>query len=800
MAKLTDRASIPAVVAEMTLEEKACLLTGETSFTTHGIERLGIPSATVLDGGTGVNFGQLLADLYQRAQREANINNVSLSGLGNSCAIERIMTAFENGESLNAEDEAAWAIIQKKLREINPAAPMPGAFPPGMMLAATWDEESPYLCASAIAREMDAFQIDMVLGSPNVNIHRDPCNGRIFEGYSEDPYLTSRLAPFFVKGTQDEGLIANAKHYAANNQETHRQNINETIPLRALYEIYFPGFRACAQAGAKSFMSAYNKINGTACAMNKWLLTDVLRGEFGFNGLVVSDWGAAYDQAKAIAAGNDLDMPGPRDVQPIVEAVNNGTLSQADLDQAVTRMLEMLLDMPVMKGRRHTDIDREYSRNACYHANCEGIVLLKNSGLLPLKKGAKLAFFGEGSKRFTETGGGSARVYTDQSTHLIEECAQLTGEDNCVFGEIPVDCDAVVVTVRAWGQEGCDRPAMDIEADDKTMLLETIAKAKSMNKKVILLLNIAGPVDVSEYVDDCDAILCVFFPGMEGGHVAAEILFGDVNPSGKLPITFPKKYLDVPTFGNFPGCAAEVNYGEGIFVGYRYYDTRKVEPMFAFGHGLSYSRFEITDICLDKAIVDLDKDENLTVSVTVKNVSDVDGKEVVQLYISDPKSTLVKPYKELKNFKKVFVKAGESVRVSMEIDKDALASYDPEWKCWISEAGRYDVLIGNASDNITCSASFTARSTTPYNYNENSMTIVVMSDERARKIIHKYFDQIGANMDDMTELLYYFPHRALAPGLERIVLNAMQGEKDKARAYTQKIIDELHELDLSVLG
>lgn len=800
MVKLTNKASIPAVVAEMTLEEKAKLLTGNTSFTTYGIERLGIPSATVLDGGTGVNFGQLLADLYQRAQREANINSVSLSGLGNSCAIDRIMTAFENNESLSPEDEKAWEIIQKKLKEIIPSAPMPGAFPPGMMLAATWDEESPYRCASAIAREMDAFQIDMVLGSPNVNIHRDPCNGRIFEGYSEDPYLTARLAPFFVKGTQDEGLIANAKHYAANNQETHRQNINETIPTRALYEIYFPGFKACAQAGAKSFMSAYNKINGTACAMNKWLLTDVLRGEFGFDGLVVSDWGAAYDQAKAIAAGNDLDMPGPRDAQPIVDAVNAGTLSQADLDQAVTRMLTMLLDMPVMKGRRYSEIDRKYSRDACYHADCEGIVLLKNDGLLPLKKGAKLAFFGEGCKRFTETGGGSARVYTDQSTYLIEECAKLTGKDNCVYGVIPADCDAVIVTVRAWGQEGCDRPAMDIEADDKKMLLETIAKAKALNKKIAVLLNVAGPVDVSEYVDDSAAMLCVFFPGMEGAHATAEILFGDVNPSGKLPITFPKKHLDVPTFGNFPGCAAEVNYGEGIFVGYRYYDTRKVEPMFAFGHGMSYSRFKISDISLDKECVDLDKNEKLTVRVKVTNISDVDGKEVVQLYIGDPKSMLVKPAKELKNFKKVFVKAGESVQVSMEIDKDALASYDPEWKCWISEAGRYDVFVGNASDNISCCASFVARSTTPYNYNEDSMTAVVMSDERAREIINKHFDKIGANMDDVTELLYYFPHRALGMGLNRIVLNAMQNDKEKADAYTRLIIDELHELDLSVLG
>ena len=588
MARLTDKQSIPAVIAEMTVEEKALLLTGKTSFSTYGIERLGIPSATVLDGGTGVNFGQLFGDLFTRALMERNINRKSLSGLGNSAAIARIMGTLERGEELNEQDAKSWALIREKLREIVPSEPMPGAFPPGMLLGATWDEESPYLCGSAVAREMDVFHVDMVLGSPNVNIHRDPLNGRVFEGYSEDPYLTAKLAPHFVKGTQDEGLIANAKHFAANNQETHRQNIDETIPMRALYEIYFPGFKACSNAGAKSFMSAYNKINGTACAMNHWLLTDVLRDEWGFKGLVVSDWGAAYDQAKAIAAGNDLDMPGPRDIQPILNAVADGSLTMEELDTAVARMLEMLLDMPVMKGRRYTQIDREYSRKACYHADCEGIVLLKNEGLLPLKKGTKLSFIGERCKRFLETGGGSAQVYTDQSTNLIEECGKITGADNCTYGQIAPDCDAVVVTVAAWGQEGCDRPAMDVESADKAMLLKAVAEAKALGKPVIVLLNVAGPVDVSEYVDDVSAMLCVFLPGMEGAHATADILFGNVNPSGKLPTTFPKHYVDCPTFGNFPGCAAEVCYGEGIFVGYRYYDTRGIEPQYPFGFGLSY--------------------------------------------------------------------------------------------------------------------------------------------------------------------------------------------------------------------
>lgn len=800
MAKLVDKQSIPAVIAEMTVEEKALLLTGRTSFSTYPIERLGIPSATVLDGGTGVNFGQLFGDLFNRALMEQKIDRKSLSGLGNSAAVARILSTLECGEKLSEADERSWQLIRDKLREIVPSEPMPGAFPPGMLLAATWEEESPYLCASAIAREMDVFHVDMVLGSPNVNIHRDPLGGRVFEGYSEDPYLTARLAPSFVKGTQDEGLIANAKHYAANNQETHRQNINEIIPERALYEIYFPGFKACAQAGAKSFMSAYNKINGTACAMNRWLLTDVLRGEFGFEGLVVSDWGGAYDQAKAIAAGNDLDMPGPRDIELIVQAIQDGSLKMEELDLAVERMLEMLLDMPVMKGRRYTQIDREYSRAACYRADCEGIVLLKNEGLLPLARGTKLSFVGEGCKKFIETGGGSAQVYTNQSTGLIEECAKITGAQNCRYGSVAQDSDALVVTVSAWGQEGCDRAAMDIEPEDKAMLLEAIAKAKAMGKKVIVLLNVAGPVDVSEYVDDVDAMLLVFFPGMEGAHATADILFGNVNPSGKLPTTFPVHYIDCPTFGNFPGCAAEVCYGEGIFVGYRYYDTRGVEPMFPFGHGLSYSRFEIGNLRLDRKAIDLDKDEKLIATVTVKNVSDIDGKEVVQLYIADPKSTLVKPAKELKGFEKVLVKAGEARDVSFEIDKASLASYDPEWKCWISEAGKYEVLVGNSSRAIAAKAEFVAKAVTPYNYNAESMLIVVMQDPRAKGIIGRYFAQIGVDMDDLDDCLYYFPHRALGSVLNRMMMNATDNDARQAKRYVDKIIEELHELDLSVLG
>lgn len=546
------------------------------------------------------------------------------------------------------------------------------------------------LCGNAVAKEMDVYQVDMVLGSPNVNIHRDPLNGRVFEGYSEDPCLVAKLAPEFVKGIQEEGLIANVKHYAANNQETQRQNINETIPVRALYEIYFPGFEACVREGkVKSLMDAYNKVNGTACAMNKWLLTEVLREEWGFEGLVVSDWGAVYDQVKGIAAGNDLDMPGPRDVKPIVDAVENGTLSMEDLNRAVTKMLEMLLDMPVMKGRRTSVIDREYSRRVAHDCAAEGFVLLKNQdGLLPLSDQVNISFMGERCKKFLESGGGSAMVYTDQSTSLLDVMAEKIGSEHVSFGKITPKEDVVVIAVSAWGQEGKDREAMDVDPEDKAILLAAIKEAKALQKRIVVILNVSGPVDMTEYLEDVDAVLCVFLPGQEGGRVAAEILLGEVNPSGKLPLTFPKKYADCPTYGNFPGCAAEVHYGEGIFVGYRYYEYKGVEPLYAFGYGLSYSNFRIHGLTLSSDTLDMDGDGRITAMAKVKNISRTAGKEVVQLYIRDVKSTLVKPVKELKAFQKVYLEPGEEKQVCFELSRDMLKSYDNELSQWVAEAGR----------------------------------------------------------------------------------------------------------------
>lgn len=800
--KLTGKESIPAILKEMSVEEKALLITGRSSFTTQGFEKYGIPSSRVLDGGTGVNLFQYYGDVLSRALKDdPKRAKTSLSGVSNSVMIMHIFDKEEQGLPLTEEEEEARQIIREEMKKLVPSDQLPGCFPPGMMLGATWDPDTVRLCGNAVAKEMDVYQVDMVLGSPNVNIHRDPLNGRVFEGYSEDPCLTAKLAPEFVKGIQEEGLIANVKHFAANNQETHRQNIDETIPLRALYEIYFPGFRACVQeGGVKSLMDAYNKVNGTACAMNSWLLTDVLRDEWGFEGLVVSDWGAVYDQAQGIEAGNDLDMPGPRSIQPILDAVDKGTLSMEAMDKAVEHMLTMLLDMPVMKGRKTEVIDREYSRKAAYQSAAEGCVLLKNKdGILPLSSKVNVSFFGERSRRFLESGGGSAMVHTDQSTSLMGVMSEKLGRERVRFGELRESDDVAVITVSAWGQEGQDRPAMDVDPGDKEMLLRTIREAKALHKRIVVILNVAGPVDMTEYADDADAILCVFLPGQEGGRVAAEILLGEINPSGKLPLTFPKTYRDCPTYGNFPGCAAEVCYGEGIFVGYRYYEHKQIKPMYPFGFGLSYSNFRIYDLKLSSNCLVMDKEGKVTASVKVKNISQRAGKEVVQLYIRDVKSTLVKPVKELKAFQKVYLEPGEEKELTFSLSKKELESYDPEWKQWIAEAGAYEVLIGDSSDHITASAVFVAKGITAYNYNEQTMLAVLYEDARAKKLLEDTIRKNGIDTTDLADCLYYFPHRAVGVVLEQLFSNVPGKTKEESAAICRELLLELHELDLSVL-
>ncbi len=739
---LTDKASIPALVAEMTLEEKAALITGASPFHTRALDQYGIPPALLLDGGTGVNNMQLMIDLLYQASEEVlhlDIAARAPSGMESFGAAMPILPKLSQPASLTVEEQQIVAQASAEMAKLKPAGASIGCFPPGMLLGATWDPQTVYACAQALGREVSAHQIDVLLGTPNVNIHRDPLNGRLFEGYSEDPCLAATLAPEFVKGIQDQGVVANVKHFAANNQETERLGINEHIPLRALHEIYFPGFKACVQqGGVRTVMSAYNQINGTPCAMNRWLLVDVLRERWGFDGMVMSDWGAAYDQVEAAAAGNDLVMPGPRNTRCLVDAVKAGTLSEDALDRCVENYLAVLLDMPVVRGRRYTAIDGDLSRRAAYRAAAEGIVLLKNEGgTLPLVKTDKVCFYGPKSKRLIESGGGSAQVWTELSSNPYDCTVDKIGAERVSFEVIDQDTRTVIVTVGAMGQEGADRPDMEIEAADRATLEKAIADAKSVQARVVVILNVAGPVRMVDWIDDVDAVLCVFFPGMEGGRAATDILFGDLNPSGKLPLTFPKYYRDSPTCGNFPGEFGEVWYGEGIYVGYRYYDLKGIEPLYPFGYGLSFTTFALSDLRVPP-VVKLDEGETVTVRVKVKNTGPLAGKEVVQLYLADEASTLHKPPKELKTFKKIYLESSEEQEIAFELGKDDLASFDVTLDRWVTEPGYYQLLVGTSSRAIALSGRFKALCENPYGYGPDTALGKLVSDPRAVDVVRTH--------------------------------------------------------------
>lgn len=761
-AKLSNVASIPDVIAEMTLEEKALLCTGDSSFSTYPIERLGIPKVWLLDGATGVNLGELYDDIVVLYKDNPDYRFQSASESARSSIRKKI----PDRDEMTEEAKLIYDDVLKYMSKRMPEHILPGCFPPGMMQGAAADETSIYACGSAVARELDAYGIDMILG-PNVNIHRDPRNGRLYEGYSEDPCVVASLAPVFIKGMQDEGLIANAKHFAANNQESFRQNIDERISERALQEIYLPGFKACVKGGVKTLMSAYNKINGCACAMNKWLLTDILRDDWGLDGLVVSDWGAAYEMDKAIAAGNDLIMPGRRDVTPIIDAVNTGTLPMEILDKAVANILKMILSTNTFRGgRKYPNIDVEYSRKAAYDLAAEGITLLKNDGVLPLYPGDRLSFFGEGCRSFIESGFGSTYIRTDRSSSFIDSCKVYS--DNCCFGEIKDDTDNVIITVRSGGQEGSDRDGLKLDQGDYEMALNAISAAKEQGKKIILVLNVSGPVDLSELEPECDAIVCVYLPGMEGGHALADILFGKVNPSGKLPITFPKNLVDVPSYLNFPGSAQKVVYGEGIFVGYRYYDIKNIKPMYPFGFGMSYTKFELTGLKLDKEIVYTDAGECIKATVNLINCGSMDGKDTIQLYIADKKSFLPKPVKELKAFKKVFVRAGELETVDFLVTADMLKSYDDDLHQWTLEPGEYEILIGDSSDNITCAAAFMVKCDSPYNFGINTALNRILNHDTARELLYKYIEKCGWDAGALDDAAEYFPDRGILEELQMV--------------------------------
>ena len=821
---MTDK--IKKILEQMTIEEKADMVCGASNFCTADASRYGVPAIRMLDGGTGINYEQLIADLIlswrtnPRDEEEAWL-------MKNFSATEERNVIFDyfRPDKLTEKETKVWKKVREYLKEQfikhttnndttlafvemagDAAADImsPACFPCGMMLGATFNPDVVNQTGHALGREARAYGVSMLLGTPNINIHRDPLGGRLFEGFSEDPCLVAKLAPEYVKGVQAEGVAANIKHFAANNQEKNRQGINETISERALQEIYFPGFRACVeQAQPATVMAAYNKINGTACTANEWLLDGILRKYWGFEGMVVSDWGAVYDPIAALKAGNDLNMPGiTADPEKVVQAVEAGELIEEELDRNVARVLEL---MDTYGSPECYDMSAQYimdmSKQSAYKAACEGIVLLKNeNGIFPIRSKGKagndsvfetvsdeevmsgVVLCGSGAIRLYDCGTGSAGITTDKDSSIYEGLIQNGVEVSIGIPAVGkrAGISTYICVARIPGMEGNDRKNMKLSVEDAQILNQMLdLKRENPMVKLGLILNVSGPVDLALWEHELDGIFCMFLPGMEGGHAMADILTGRVNPSGKLPLTFPKKHKDTPTYLNFPGDGYQVNYGEGIYVGYRYYDKKMVEPLYPFGHGLSYSHFEISN---ERAIADsvpvelvypdgkVDNKkmpvltDSLRIAVDVINQGPEEfseGMEVVQLYISDPYATISKPVKELKAFKKIRLAYGEREKVTFTLTKEDFASFDSDLHQWVAEEGVYNILIGNSSRNIVCSMPVYLDAKTEYSYSLQTPIKVLYENSVTKAHMNHLWFRLGLDPADIDNKYEYEPHTRL---------------------------------------
>jgi beta-glucosidase len=601
---------------------------------------------------------------------------------------------------------------------------------------------------------------DMILG-PTVNINRTPLWGRNFEGYGEDPYLTGRLAVAYIKGVQGEGVIATVKHFAANNQEFERHRINAVVSERALQEIYFPAFKAAVEEGGVwSVMSAYNKLNGVYCAENSFLLKDVLQKEWGFKGFVVSDWGSTYSTAATVNAGMDLEMPGGEPMQnwlknprtqaggngggwlvaeKVLAEISAGKISAATIDDNVGRILRVIF-VSGQFDKPHSDsvgdIDTPEQRAVARKAATESIVLLKNAGdLLPLDaaKIHSLVVIGPNAAVARTGGGGSSLVVPKYSVTPLKGIQDRAGQGVQVSNVLGVamegedaskdtaeareqlrneavnaaaKADAAVIVVGRSPKlesEGFDIKSLDLPGGQDE-LIEAVAK---VNQHTVVVINAGGPVIMSKWIAQVPAIVDMWYGGQEGGNAIADVLFGQANPSGKLPVSFVKEWKDSPAYGHYPGENLQVDYAEGIYVGYRYFDKQNVEPLFPFGYGLSYTKFSYSDLKIspNKAA----PGQPVEVNVRVRNSGSRSGAEVVELYVHDGHASVDRPVRELKGFQRVDLAAGETKEVHFTLDRGAMAFYSTAKKDWVTEPGEFEILIGSSSRDLRMKGSFVLR-------------------------------------------------------------------------------------------
>ncbi|MGD1031455.1 MAG: glycoside hydrolase family 3 C-terminal domain-containing protein [Opitutaceae bacterium] len=686
-------ARVEDLLGRMTLEEKLSLVHADSKFTTAAIPRLGIPRRWMSDGPNGVRE-DIGPDTWQVAGR--------------------------------TDDFAT-------------------CMPVLIGLAATWDADAAGLFGNVIGEEARKRGKDIMLG-PGVNIQRTPLNGRTSEFLGEDPYLASRMVVGYIRAVQLHGVASCVKHFAANNQETQRNSIDVEMDERTLREIYLPAFRAAVQeGGAWAVMGAYNKFRGQFCCQNDYLINRILKGEWGFRGLVMSDWGGTHDTREAVLGGLDLEMgteTGPRRGEaqaPKVagpsqspyeryflagafrEGLKRGDYPMSVLDEKVRRNLRVMIATRVFDGREEGSLNTAAHQEAARKVAEEGIVLLKNDGAaLPLAADRlnSIAVIGENAVRLQAYGGDSARIKALYEVSPLEGILRLVGArtnvtyspgyrrdgapdliDKAVAAARSADVAIVVgglVHAHPFDSEGDDRKDLNLPWGQD----ELIRRVALANPRTIVVIVSGSPVAMGGWLDRVPAVVQAWYGGTEGGNALANVLFGAVNPSGKLPCTYPKRIEDSPAhaLGAYPGSNGVVNYAEGLLVGYRWFDTKGIEPLFPFGYGLSYTRFEYSGLRL--AAVSKTDGPVVTVEFEIANTGDRPGAEVAQLYIHQAKPSLPRPLKELKGFRRIELNPGEKRTVSIPLDRRAFAFYDPARSGWVAEADDFMVEIGSSSRDI----------------------------------------------------------------------------------------------------
>ncbi|BAU52092.1 glycoside hydrolase family 3 C-terminal domain-containing protein [Mucilaginibacter gotjawali] len=769
------KSSLKQVVDAMTVEEKAKLVVG------MGFKMPGMPPPVKGEKPKPVNIGGFT--LPPSDPEAYDVPEKVAGTAGRTHAILRLGIP-----SITVSDGPAGLRIDPT-RPNDKKTYYATAFPVATLLASSWDTALVKKVGVAFGNEIREYGVDVILG-PALNIHRNPLGGRNFEYYSEDPLVAGSMTAAIVNGIQSQGVGTSIKHFAANNQETNRNSINTIVSERAMREIYLKGFEIAVKASQPwTVMSSYNRVNGTYTSERRDLQTDILKREWGFKGFVMTDWFGGSDAVAQMNAGNDLLMPGnPDQSDAIVAAVKGGTLSIAQLDANVTRMLKIILKSPTFKGYKYSDKpDLKGHAAVSRMAAAQGMVLLKNEGAaLPLTKGKKVAVFGNTSYALIAGGTGSgdvhkaytvmlpqglanagikvqpalAKAYAD---YIVDAKAKQPKNPNFFMAPPPIPemdatslvekeadgADAAIITIGRNAGEGADRKVENdfTLTDAEKALINGVSTAfHAKGKKVVVVLNIGGVIEVASWRDSVDGILLAWQPGLEGGNAIADVLSGKVNPSGKLASTFPVAYQDVPSAKNFPGkefprpagqapnpmvgAPSEVVYQEGVYVGYRYYDSFKIKPAYEFGYGLSYTKFKLSDVKVSAP----EFKGSISVSVTVKNTGKIAGKEVVQLYLTAPNQTLDKPAQELKAFAKTGLLApGQSQVVTLTLHAGDLASFYTDKSAWVADAGEYKVQIGTSSREIAKSVSFNLAKEIVTEKTHKSLTPQVAIDEVINK-------------------------------------------------------------------